>query len=101
VATLDPDVALRADGGAKLAALSAEVHGADAVAQRASMWSRVDLQVQPVLVNGTAGVLGVLNGKVFTVASVLVRGGRIAEMYFLADPDRIARLDLSVLEGVG
>jgi RNA polymerase sigma factor (sigma-70 family) len=99
VATLDPDVVLRADGGVKLAALSAVARGATEVAQRASMWSRADLDVHPVLVNGAAGAVGTMNGKVFTVASVLVHGGRIAAMYFLVDPDRLAGLDLSVLEG--
>ena len=40
VATLDPDVVLRADGGAALAGLSTEVRGALDVARRAAMWSR-------------------------------------------------------------
>jgi RNA polymerase sigma-70 factor (ECF subfamily) len=67
-----------------------------AVAQRASIWSRVDLAVHPVLVNGTAGAIGTLNGEVFTVAAVIVRNGRIVEMDFFADPDRLARLDLPI-----
>lgn len=100
VATLDPDVMLRADGGARLAALSAEVRGARAVAQQASLWSRADLTTHPVLVNGAAGALVMQDHHVFTIASVLVRDGKIAAMYFLSDPDRLARLDLTSLEGV-
>jgi RNA polymerase sigma-70 factor (ECF subfamily) len=96
VATLDPDVVLRADGGA-LTALSAEAHGALEVARRAALWSRVDLTMHPALINGTAGVVVTRQDAVFAIASITVRDGRIAEMYFLADPERLARLDLAVL----
>ena len=97
IATLDPDVILRADGGAALPAVSAEVRGALDVARRAVMWSRVDLTMHPALVNGAAGVVATRNGVVFSIASVIVRNGKIAEMDFLADPDRLARLDLTIL----
>ena len=101
VATLDPDVVLRADGGPALAALSAEVHGALNVARQASMWSRADLTMYPVLVNGAFGAVVVRDGAVFSIASVIVRNGKIAELDFLADPERLARLDLTVLDGPG
>src|SRR5260370_14581176 len=54
VATLDPDVVLRADGGAALAAASAEVRGALNVARQAVMWSRGDLTLHPALVHRAA-----------------------------------------------
>jgi len=98
VATLDPDVVLRADGGAALAAVSAEVHGALNVARRAIMLSRVDLTMHPALVNGAAGMVATRNGVVFSIASVIVRNGKIAEMDFLADPERLARLDVTILD---
>ncbi|MEN3360850.1 MAG: hypothetical protein V7637_4832 [Mycobacteriales bacterium] len=98
VATLDPDVVLRADGGAAFAAASADVRGALDVARQAVMWSRVDLTMHPALVNGAAGMVATHNGVVFTIASIIVRNGRIAEMDFLADPDRLARLDLTILD---
>ena len=97
IATLDPDVILRADGGAALPAASAEVRGALDVARRAVMWSRVDLTMHPALVNGAAGVVATRNGVVFSIASVIVRNGKIAEMDFLADPERLARIDLTIL----
>jgi RNA polymerase sigma factor (sigma-70 family) len=99
VATLDPDVVLRADGGTALAAMSTEVRGALEVARQAAMWSRVDLTMHPALVNGAAGVVATRNGAVFSIASVIVRNGRITEMDFLADPERLARLDLTILDG--
>jgi RNA polymerase sigma-70 factor, ECF subfamily len=97
VATLDPDVVLHADGGTARPAASVRVRGALEVARRAAMWSRADLVMHPVLVNGAFGVVATLNGAVFSVASVIVRNGKIAEMDFLADPDRLARLDLTML----
>ncbi len=63
------------------------------------MWSRVDLTMHPALVNGAAGVVATRNGTVFSIASVIVRNGKIAEMDFLADPERLARLDLTILDG--
>ena len=97
VATLDPNVVLRADGGSALAALSAEVHGALDVARQAALWSQVDLTMRPALVNGAAGAVVMRDGAVFAITSVLVRKGKIAEMDFLVDPERLARLDLPVL----
>jgi len=99
VATLDPDVVLRADGGAALAVVSAEVRGALQVARQAVMWSQVDLGMLPALVNGVAGVVVTRQGAVFAIASIMVRNGKIAEMDFLADPERLARLDLTILDG--
>jgi len=98
VATLDPNVVLRADGGTALAALSAEVHGASDVARQAALWSQVDLTMRPALVNGAAGAVVMRDGAVFAITSVLVRNGKIAEMDFLVDPERLARLDLPVLD---
>src|SRR6516164_6214094 len=57
VATLDPDVVIRADGGTALAAYSAEARGALNVARRAVMWSHADFVMYPALVNGAAGVV--------------------------------------------
>jgi RNA polymerase sigma factor (sigma-70 family) len=101
VATLDPGVVLRADGGTALAALSAEVHGAAAVAAQAALWSQVELGFQPALVNGAAGVVVTRDGAVFTVVSVTIANGKITELDFLADPERLARLDLTRIDLAG
>ena len=98
VATLDPDAVLRADGGAAMPGLSAEVRGAHEVARRAAMWTNADLVLHPALVNGVAGAVATRRGAVFSIASVVVRNGRILEMDFLADPERLARLDLTMLD---
>jgi RNA polymerase sigma-70 factor (ECF subfamily) len=97
VAVLDPDVVLRSDGGGK-AGLSQHVRGAEAVAGQALLWRRVDLTMRRVLVNGAAGVVTYLHGQPFSVAAVTIKNGKIVEMDFLADPERIAELDLAALD---
>jgi RNA polymerase sigma factor (sigma-70 family) len=96
LALLDPDVVLRADYGA--AGGLREVRGAEAVVRQAATYSRLDLDVRPALVNGVVGAVTFRDGVPFSVAAVTVRGGRIVEMDFLADPERVRRLDLSVLD---
>jgi hypothetical protein len=95
VAVLDPGVVLRADGG--ITGPSTHVLGAEAVAGQALMWSRVDLTLRRALVNGAAGMVTFLHGRPFSIAALTITSGKIAEIDFLADPERIAQLDLTVL----
>jgi RNA polymerase sigma factor (sigma-70 family) len=97
VAVLDPDVVLRSDGG-RAAGLSQHVVGAEAVAGQAMMWARVDLTRRRALVNGAAGMVMYLADEPFAICAVTVKNGRLAELDFLADPERIAQLDLTMLD---
>jgi RNA polymerase sigma factor (sigma-70 family) len=96
VSVLHPDVVLRADLGP--AGGSGEVRGAEAVAGRARTYSGLGLVMHPVLVNGAVGMVATRDGEPFSIAAITVRGGRIVEMDFLADPERLRRLDLSMLD---
>jgi RNA polymerase sigma-70 factor (ECF subfamily) len=96
VAVLDPDAVLRADGG--LTGLSQQVQGAETIASQALLWSRVDLTMRRALINGAAGIVAFLHGRPFSIAAITVKNGKIVEIDFLADPQRIARLDLEVLD---
>ena len=99
VAVLDPDIVLRADGGA-LTALSRVVRGASAVAAQAATFSKSGLSNQLVLVNGNLGVVSRRpDGRVFSVVGFTIAGGKVVEIDILADPDRLSRLDLSAVEG--
>jgi RNA polymerase sigma factor (sigma-70 family) len=97
IALLDPDVVLRAEGGAKRAVATALVRGASAVASRAMLFARPDAQVLPALVNGGAGVVILAGGECISVMSFTVVGGRVLEVAVLVDPGRLANLDLSSL----
>jgi RNA polymerase sigma-70 factor (ECF subfamily) len=96
VAVLDPAVVLRADGGST--GLSRHVRGAEAVAGQALFWeSQAGLVIRRALVNGAPGVVAFRDGTPFSVGAFTVRNGRIVEIDFLSDPERIARLDLTVV----
>ena len=98
VAVLDPDIVLRADGGAAKG-VSRLVRGARAVAAQAATFSKLGLSNQLVLVNGNVGVVSRRpDGRPFSVIGFTIAGGKVVEMDILADPDRLSRLDLSALE---
>jgi RNA polymerase sigma factor (sigma-70 family) len=99
VAVLDPDVVLRADRGAVPAGASRLVRGAEAVAGQALMWSRVDLTYRRALINGAAGLVSTRDGRPFSVGAFTIAGGRIVALDILADPERLSRHDLTMLEG--
>ncbi|NRQ30722.1 RNA polymerase sigma factor SigJ [Nonomuraea sp. NN258] len=98
VAVLDPDVVLRADGGVVQAGRSVVLRGAREVAGQAVMWGRLSPFARPALVNGAAGVLVAPKGRPLSVMGFIVTNGRIAEIDVIADPDRLSRLDLTVLD---
>lgn len=94
VAVLDPDVVVRTDGGTLRP--SAVLRGAQEVARNASTFVRHADAVHPVLVNGAAGAVGVVDGEPVSVAVFTVARGRVVALDILTDPDRLARLDLPV-----
>src|SRR5215831_17292509 len=96
VAVLDPDVVLRSDlgpvGGRQ------EVRGAEAVASQALSYARLDLDIRPALINGVAGAVAFLDGEPFSIGVLTVRNGKIVELDFFADPERLRQLDLAILD---
>ncbi|MEV8437485.1 sigma-70 family RNA polymerase sigma factor [Actinosynnema sp. NPDC051121] len=97
LAVLDPDVVLRVDFGALKPDLTAAVRGAEQVARRALMFRQSEAVSLRVLVNGGMGILTTAGGEPASVMGFTVSGGRIVEIDVLADPERLARLDLSAL----
>jgi RNA polymerase sigma factor (sigma-70 family) len=93
---LDPDVVLRVDLGP--AGESREVRGARMVAGQAMFYSRMGLVTRPALVNGAVGAVTTSDGELFAVGGITIRGGRIVELDILADPERLSRLDLTLLD---
>jgi ketosteroid isomerase-like protein len=95
---LDPDVVLRADQGAVPTGASRVVRGAANVARGALAFSRLDIEVRRALINGTPGTVSLRDGQPFAIAGFTVRNRRIVEMDILADPERLSRLDLTILD---
>ena len=99
VTVLDPDVVERVDAWTARPDISGMVRGARVVAGRAIMFDQPSPRLRPVLVNGAAGVVVIVRGQPFAVMAFTVSDGTIAEIDVLADPDRLNRLDLAVLDG--
>jgi RNA polymerase sigma-70 factor (ECF subfamily) len=91
VAVLDPDVVRRLDTGS--GAIN-EVRGAENVARSAMAATRRGGEGRLALVNGAPGWIAFRDGKLFAVAALAQRNGRITELDILLDPARLARLDL-------
>ncbi|MFC1441953.1 sigma-70 family RNA polymerase sigma factor [Streptacidiphilus sp. N1-10] len=95
---LDPDAVLRADAGVLPgAAASRLVRGAHAVAEQVMGFRQLAEFSRPALVNGAYGLVTAPGGVPVSVAGFTVVNGRILEMNLLADPERLGRLDLTVL----
>jgi RNA polymerase sigma factor (sigma-70 family) len=89
VATLHPDVVVRADTGA---VIRQEFHGARAAARQALLFStRVEF-ARPSLVNGAAGVIALSRGRPMAVLGFTIVGGKIVEIDILASEARLRRL---------
>lgn len=96
VSALHPDVVLRGDfGGKRLRVVS----GADAVAGQAKLYGGRDREVRPATINGAAGAVIFVRNRPVSVMAFVVAEGKIAAIDALADPARIARLDLSAVAG--
>jgi len=86
IAVLDPKVVLLADRAPALKG----IRGAAAVAKQALEFAKLVQKTQPVLVNGTPGIISWLpNGKPMAVLGFVVSNDRIAEIYVVSDPNRL------------
>ena len=97
IEVLDPDVVVRTDGGALRP--SAVLRGREAVAKGAMAFQRLGAHGVDAIINGAPGAVAMLDGKPISIAVFTVAGGKVVEMNILADPERIARMDLTVLGG--
>jgi RNA polymerase sigma-70 factor (ECF subfamily) len=93
VALLHPDAVLRVDvGGAR----PKIVRGAAAVAGQAALYRDGGLHARFAVVNGGPGIVSVVDGRVTAVLAFTVAEGSIVEVDILADPRRLAALDIAV-----
>ena len=99
LAVLHPDVVLRADGGPNRPDAAGLVEGAAAVAEQVLGYGRFAPAIQPAWVNSTPGAVVGPRGRAISVLGFCVRDGRILAIDVLADPDRLANLDLGRWDG--
>lgn len=98
VALLDPDVVFRADRAVGPTPAPIVIRGAHAVAKGARVASERARFTQPALVNGAVGLVMAPRGQLFLVLGFTITAGKITEIDVIADPDRLRRLDLAVLD---
>ena len=95
LAILDPDVVLHADPAAA-GGQPVEVRGASVVSRRALAGARNPV-AQLGVVNGMVGIVAAPHGRP-TVLAFTVAGDRVTAIDVIADPARLAGLELSILE---
>ncbi|MDT2022123.1 sigma-70 family RNA polymerase sigma factor [Methylocella sp. CPCC 101449] len=95
LAVLAPDVAFHADPVAARLDAVAELRGAQQVATAFKGRAR---SAFPALINGTVGALVAPRGKLLVVLAITVEEGRIVGIEAIADPQRLATLDVRLLK---
>ena len=100
LAVLDPDVVLRSDGGVARRELNSHVRGARTIAEQALTFRQFAETATRVLVNGMpGGIAWAPDGSPYAILALTVTGGRIVAIDILADPERLGKLDLTVVAG--
>jgi RNA polymerase sigma factor (sigma-70 family) len=92
---LDPDVVFRHDLVAVPAGMPAEIQGAEAVAQQFVGRAQA---TQPILVNGSVGVVVAPYGRLRSVLDVRTRHGKITSITAISAPERMRHLHLTLLD---
>ena len=105
LSVLDPDVVLRADHVAIQGAASRQAHGAPALstevrgaASVADIFSGRARAARLALVDGSAGAVWAPGGRPRVVFGFKVAGGKIVGIDVLADPVRLRRRDVTLLD---
>jgi RNA polymerase sigma-70 factor (ECF subfamily) len=101
LAILDPDVVLRADAAAvagnaarvspDVPALAPEIRGRDPVA---NIFRGRAKAAQPAFVDGYAGLVFAPGGQPRMLVDFVLENGRIVEITMIADPERVAAIDV-------
>lgn len=97
LAVLDPEVVVRADAGALAPNVDRLLRGRDAVAKRAFTFRGLADGARSALVNGAAGLVVFRGRDVFAVMAFTVAADRVVEIDILADPIRLAGVDVSAV----
>jgi RNA polymerase sigma factor (sigma-70 family) len=93
---LDGDVVLHVDAAA--AGTPTTIRGAQAVAANARAFSANSWFAEPALVDGAVGIVVAPKGKLALVLRFSVAADKITEIDIDADPARLSRLSLAVLD---
>jgi len=104
LAVLDPDAVVRIDGAARLATGAADAVGTTREIRGAATWvkqfvalSRGLRFVQPVLINGSVGLILAPGGKLSRALTFTFTNAKVTQVEVIGDPARLRELDIAVL----
>ncbi|GAB3418295.1 sigma-70 family RNA polymerase sigma factor family protein [Flindersiella endophytica] len=95
---LDPDVVLRADAAAGPTPTPFVLRGAQQVAKGARLAALRAARSEVALVDGSVGLVMPARGRLAIALSFTIVGDHITQMDVIADADRLASLELAVLD---
>ena len=98
IAVLDPDVELRADATASPSGVPVTIRGAAAVAGGARAAASRARYGRVALINGAPGLVMAPRGRLAVALAFTYSGDKISQIDVIADPGRLAALDLAVLD---
>jgi len=98
VAVLDPDVVRRADPTLVAAGIAPVLRGARTVAEETAGNAARAVFARPALVDGRVGVVVAPAGRLRLVMALSLNGDRITAIEVVADPERLSRLELALLD---
>jgi RNA polymerase sigma-70 factor (ECF subfamily) len=98
LAVLDPEVVLHADAAAVPSGAPRTLRGATAVARGARAASGRSQYSRVALVNGTPGIVMAPRGRLRVVLAFTIGDRTITRIDVIADPARLEKLDLAVLD---
>jgi RNA polymerase sigma-70 factor (ECF subfamily) len=95
---LAPDVVLITDGGGVKKAALNPIHGVEKVLRflMAVTPEDTDNRAEPVWVNGHLGLRLLLDDVLDTIATMRIDGDKVTGLYFVRNPDKLARVDEEV-----
>lgn len=94
-ALLADDVRLVGDSGGKVLSVKRELHGADRIANLFwALWRRLgdDVVYRPAEINGEAGLLRYVGGRLESAQAFVTDGERIVAIYAVRNPDKLAEI---------
>jgi len=98
LAVLDPEVVVRIDENAGAPGAPREIHGAQAWAKGAIAFAQLARSAQPMLVDGTVGLVWAPAGRLSRALRFTITSGKIVRADIIADPARLGALHLTALE---
>jgi RNA polymerase sigma-70 factor (ECF subfamily) len=98
IAVLDPDVVLTSDAAAVPGGVARTIRGAQAVARGARVAAERSRYGRVALVNGAPGLVMAPGGRLVVALAFTFREDQITGIDVIADPGRLAGLDIAVLD---